>query len=109
VPVSIFTLLVDDATHGKSRGIDFYLGELLRCPNCQNWFSGEDSLKLIKSLLLEGAPDKQNIFLRKIVKRSANLGEVFNKVSVKVGKADKASYFFEAFEDGPINDSFNLD
>jgi hypothetical protein len=58
--------------------------------------------------LLEGAPDKQNIFLGKIVERMANLEEVFNEASVEVSKANKASYFFEAFRDRPINNGFNL-
>jgi hypothetical protein len=108
VPVSVFTLLVDDATCGESRGIDFNLSESLGCPNGQDWFSGEGSLKLIKGLLLRGAPDKRNVFLEKIVEGMANLREVFDEMSVEVSKADKALYFFEAFRDGPVNDSFNL-
>jgi hypothetical protein len=55
------------------------------------------------------APDKWNIFLGEIVERAADLGEVFNKALIEVSKANKALYFFEAFEDGPINNSFNLD
>jgi hypothetical protein len=35
--------------------------------------------------------------------------EVFDEALVKVSKADKALYFFDAFENGPINNSFNLD
>jgi hypothetical protein len=60
-------------------------------------------------LLLEGAPDKQNISLGKIVKEMANPGEVFNEVLIEISKANKASYFFEAFGNRPINDGFNLD
>jgi hypothetical protein len=55
------------------------------------------------------APDKWNVLLRKIVKRMANLREVFDEALVEVGKADETLYFFEAFEDRPINNSFNLD
>jgi hypothetical protein len=33
VPVSVFTLLVDDATCSESGGIDFNSSESLRCPN----------------------------------------------------------------------------
>jgi hypothetical protein len=44
-----------------------------------DWFSGEGSLELIKSLLLGGAPNKQNIFYEKIVKKIADLGEVLMK------------------------------
>jgi hypothetical protein len=108
VPVSVFIFLIDDATCGESGSIDFYPGESLRCPNSQDWFSGKGSLELIKSLLLGGALDKQNIFLGKIMKRLANLGEVFNEALIEVGKANKALHFFKAFRDGPINDSFNL-
>jgi hypothetical protein len=43
------------------------------------------------------------------MEKTANLGEVFNKASVEISKANKASYFFEAFGNRPINDSFNLD
>jgi hypothetical protein len=109
VPVGVFTLLVDDTICGKSESIYFYLGELLGCPNSQDWFSGEGSLELIKSLLLRGAPDKRNVFLEKIVERIANLREVFNEASIEVSKANEALYFFEAFRNRPINDGFNLD
>jgi hypothetical protein len=109
VPVGVFTLLVDDATCGESRGIDFNSSKSLRCSNGQDWFGGEGSLELIKSLLLGGAPDKRNVFLGKIMKGTTNLGEVFDEASVEVGKADKASHFFEVFGDGPINDGFNFD
>jgi hypothetical protein len=109
VSVGVFTLLVDDATCGESRSIDFYPSELLRCPNSQDWFGGEGSLELVKSLLLEGVPDKQNVSLRKIVEKATNLGEVLDKASIEVGKANKALYFFEAFGNGPINNSFNFD
>jgi hypothetical protein len=109
VPVSVFTLLVDDATCGESGGIDFNSDDLLRGPNGQDWFGGEGSLELIKSLLLGGAPDKRNIFLGKIMKRAANLREVFDETLIEVSKANKALYFFEAFGDGPINDGFNFD
>jgi hypothetical protein len=71
---------------------------LLRCPNSQDWFSGEGSLELIKSLLLRRSSDKRNVFLEKIIERVANLGEVFNE----------ALYFFETFRNRPINDSFNF-
>jgi hypothetical protein len=54
------------------------------------------------------APNKQNIFLGKIIERTANLGEVFNEALIEVSKADEALYFFQAFENGPINNSFNL-
>jgi hypothetical protein len=64
---------------------------------------------LIESLLLGRAPDKWNIFLRKIIEGAADLGEIFDEASIEVGKANEALYFFEAFGDGPINDSFNLD
>jgi hypothetical protein len=57
---------------------------------------------------LKRAPDKQNIFLRKFMERTADLREVFNEMSVEVGKTDKASYFFEIFRNGPINNGFNL-
>jgi hypothetical protein len=50
------------------------------------------------------APDKRNVFLGKIVKRTAYLGEVFDEASVEVSKANEASYFFEAFRNRPIND-----
>jgi hypothetical protein len=109
VPVSVFTLLVDDTICGKPKSINFYPSELLRCPNSQDWFGGEGSLELVKSLLLRGAPDKWNIFLGKIMKEMADLGEVFNEVSVEVSKANEALYFFEAFRNRPINNSFNLD
>jgi hypothetical protein len=59
--------------------------------------------------LLEGALDKQNIFFRKIVEETADLEEVLNKALITVSKANKASYFFEVFRDGPIDNSFNLD
>jgi hypothetical protein len=108
VPVGVFTLLIDDATCGKSGSIYFYPGELLRCLNSQDWFSSEGSLELIEGLLLEGAPDKRNVFLGKIVKEMANLGEVLDEVSVEVSKANEASYFFKTFGNGPINDGFNL-
>jgi hypothetical protein len=58
---------------------------------------------------LGGALDKWNIFLGKIVKRTANLGEVFDEASIEVSKANEALYFFKAFRNGPINNSFNLD
>jgi hypothetical protein len=109
VPVGVFTLLIDNATCSKSESIYFYLGESFRCPNSQDWFGGEGSLELAGSLLLGRAPDKWNIFLGKIVERLANLEEVFNKASVKVGKANQALHFFKAFRDGPINNSFNFD
>jgi hypothetical protein len=64
---------------------------------------------LIKGLLLGGAPDKRNIFLGKIVERAAYFGEVFDEASIEVSKANEALYFFEAFRNRPINDSFNLD
>jgi hypothetical protein len=109
VPVGVFALLVDDAACGGSESVNFYLGKSLRYPNSQDWFSGKGSLELIKSLLLERAPDKWNVFLGKIVKRMANLGEVFNKALVEVSKANEASHFFEAFKNRPINNGFNLD
>jgi hypothetical protein len=93
VPVSVFTLLVDDTTSGKSRSIDFYIGELLRCSNSQDWFSNKGSLELVKSLLLREAPDKQNIFLKKIVERLADLREVFNKALIEVFEANEALHF----------------
>jgi hypothetical protein len=43
---------------------------------------------------LGGAPDKLNVFLGKIVKGTANLGEVFDEASIKVSKANEALYFF---------------
>jgi hypothetical protein len=58
---------------------------------------------------LRGTQDKWNIFLEKIVKKMTNLGEVFNKALVEVSKANKASYFFEAFGNRPINNGFNFD
>jgi hypothetical protein len=58
---------------------------------------------------LGGAPDKWNVFLGKIVVGTANFREVFDETSVEVSKADEALYFFEAFRNGPINGSFNLD
>jgi hypothetical protein len=109
VPVSVFTLLVDDATCGKSKSINFYLGELLRCSNSQDWFSGEGSLELVEGLLLEGASDKRNIFFGKIMKGMADLGEVFDETSIEVSKATEALYFFEAFRNRPIYHGFNLD
>jgi hypothetical protein len=57
---------------------------------------------------LGGALDKWNIFLEKIVEKMANLEEVFNEASIEVSKADEALYFFEAFRNGPINNSFNF-
>jgi hypothetical protein len=59
--------------------------------------------------LLRGAPDKRNVFFGKIVEETADLGEVFDEALIEVSKANEASYFFEAFENGPINDGFNLD
>jgi hypothetical protein len=109
VPVSVFALLVDDTTYGKSGGINFNPGESFRCPNGQDWFSSEGGLELIKSLLLGGAPDKRNIFLGKIMEEMTDFGEVFNEASIEVGKANEASYFFKAFRDGPIDNGFNLD
>jgi hypothetical protein len=64
---------------------------------------------LIKSLLLGGTPDKRNVFLGEIVKRTADLGEVFNEALVEVSEANKTSDFFEIFRDGPINDGFDFD
>jgi hypothetical protein len=58
---------------------------------------------------LEEAPDKRNIFLRKIVKKTANLGEVFDEASIEVSKANKTLYFFKAFGNRPINNGFNFD
>jgi hypothetical protein len=55
---------------------------------------------------LGGAPDKWNVFLEKIVERTADFGEVFNEVSIEIGKADEALYFFKAFRDGPIDNGF---
>jgi hypothetical protein len=55
------------------------------------------------------APDKWNIFLRKIVKRAADFREVFDEASIEVSKANEALHFFEAFEDIPIDNGFNLD
>jgi hypothetical protein len=109
VPVSVFTLLVNDATCGKSGGINFNPGESLRCPNGQDWFGGEGGLELIKSLLLGGALDKRNVFFGKIMERTADFGEVFNEVSIEVSKADEALYFFKVFRDGPIDNGFNFD
>jgi hypothetical protein len=109
VPVGVFTLLVNNTTCGKPGSFDFYPGKSLRCPNSQDWFGSEGSLELIKGLLLRGAPDKWNIFLGKIMKRTANLGEVFDEASVEVSKANEALYFFEAFRNRPINNGFNLD
>jgi hypothetical protein len=43
------------------------------------------------------------------MKRTTNLGEVFDEVLVEVSKADEASYFFKAFRNRPVNNSFNLD
>jgi hypothetical protein len=57
---------------------------------------------------LGGTPDKQNIFLEKIVEWTANLKEVFNEALVEVSKTNKASKFFKAFRDRPIYDGFNL-
>jgi hypothetical protein len=108
VPVGVFALLINDTTCGESGSIYFYLGELLRCPNSQDWFSGEGSLKLVEGLLLGRTPDKRNIFLGKIVKGMANLGEVLNEVSVEVSKANEALYFFKTFRNGPINNDFNF-
>jgi hypothetical protein len=109
VPVGVFTLLVDNTACGKSRSIDFYLSKLLRCPNSQDWFGGEGSLELVEGLLLRGASNKQNVFLGKIVKKTANLREVLDEASIEVSKANEALYFLEAFENRPINNSFNLD
>jgi hypothetical protein len=58
---------------------------------------------------LGGAPNKQNIFLGKIVERAADFGEVFDKASIEVSKANKALYVFKAFENRPINNGFNFD
>jgi hypothetical protein len=85
------------------------LNELLRCPNSQDWFGGEGSLELVKSLLSERALDKQNVLLEKIVKWVADLGEVLDEALIEVGEANEALYFLEIFRDGPIDDSFNLD
>jgi hypothetical protein len=60
-------------------------------------------------LLLRRAPNKWNVFLEKIVKGAADLGEVFDEVSIEVSKANEALYFFEAFGNRPVNDGFNLD
>jgi hypothetical protein len=57
---------------------------------------------------LEGAPDKQNIFLGKIIERMTDLEEVLNKALVEISKADEALHFFKAFWNGPIYDSFNF-
>jgi hypothetical protein len=60
-------------------------------------------------LLLRRAPDKRDVFLGKIVEGMADLEEVFDEASIEVSKANEALYFFEAFRNGPIDDSFNLD
>jgi hypothetical protein len=58
---------------------------------------------------LERTPDKWSVFFEKIIERAADLGEVFNEVSIEVGKTDEALYFFEVLRNRPINNSFNLD
>jgi hypothetical protein len=54
MPVDVLILLVNDATCGKPRSVNFNAEKLLRCPNGQDWFSGKGSLELVKCLLLEG-------------------------------------------------------
>jgi hypothetical protein len=58
---------------------------------------------------LSGAPYKGYILLSEIVKRPAYLGKVLDKVSVEIGKPDKASNFFELRRWCPISDGLYLD
>jgi hypothetical protein len=57
---------------------------------------------------LRRTPDKWNIFFGKIMKRVANLREVFDEVSIEISKANEALHFFKAFGNGPINNGFNF-
>jgi hypothetical protein len=59
--------------------------------------------------LLGAAPNKQNVFLEKIVEGTADFEEVFDKVLVEVCKANEALHFFEAVGDGPVDNGFNFD
>jgi hypothetical protein len=43
------------------------------------------------------------------VERMAYFGEVFDEMSIEVGKPNDTSYFFEVFGNRPINNGFNLD
>jgi hypothetical protein len=59
------------------------------------------------SITLRGAANMLSLI--SMIKRVANLGEVFDEVLIEVSKANEALYFFEAFGNRPVNDGFNLD
>jgi hypothetical protein len=54
------------------------------------------------------APDKWNVFPRKIIKRVTDLGKVSDEVSIEVCETNEALHFFKAFKNGPIDDGFNF-
>jgi hypothetical protein len=43
------------------------------------------------------------------MKQVPDLGEVFNEVLIEVSKTNEALYFFEAFGNRPVDNSFDLD
>jgi hypothetical protein len=58
---------------------------------------------------LSRAPYKGHILFGEVVKQPAYLGEVLDKVSVKIGKPDKTPDFFEFCGWCPISDSLYFD
>ncbi len=65
-------------------------------------------LKLIKSRLLCLRPNKFHFILGQFSHRGSNFSEVFNKPSVKLHKAKKASYIMYICRCGPFFNSSNF-
>jgi hypothetical protein len=58
---------------------------------------------------LSRAPYKKHILLGEVVKWLAYLGEIFNKVSVEIGKPNETPDFFEFCGWRPILNGFHFD
>ena len=53
-------------------------------------------------------PQEGSILFGEIVQRASDLGKIFDKSTIKVGKPDETSDFVEVFGRGPRGDSFNF-
>jgi hypothetical protein len=107
--VQVVALLQDHSTSSISGGINFDSGRTGWASDSQNGFGSEGSFERLESGLLCRAPYKEHIILGEVMKRPADLGEIFDEASVEIGKPNETPDFFEFCRWGPIADGFHFD
>ena len=108
VPKTIFVLLREDATCGKSGGVAFNTCGEFRVVDFEYWFLTELFLYRVESLLLFLRPMPGNILLSEVMERTCHSGKVLYEPLIEVGKAYERSYFLECCWCRPIFYCSNL-